>query len=218
MKDSTSREKILKKVRNALMHKSSKETAAHVDFESPIYAESSESPELTFAHRFTALTGKFAFCESYEEFASIVHELKAENHLGEIFCNEPAICEILSSKEIKYSSNAEEVSKFKTTITGCEALISRTGSIMVSSAPPSGRRGPVSPDIHMVVAYTSQLVEDIKDGFKVIKEKYGEKQPSLISLVTGPSRTADIEKTLVLGAHGPKEIYLFLFDDELVGR
>jgi L-lactate dehydrogenase complex protein LldG len=63
-----------------------------------------------------------------------------------------------------------------------------------------------------VLAYTSQLVPDLKDAFKLIKEKYGQQIPSMISTITGPSRTADIEKTLVLGAHGPKELFVFLLD------
>jgi len=63
-----------------------------------------------------------------------------------------------------------------------------------------------------VLAYTSQLVPDLKDGFALLKQKYGDNMPSMISNVTGPSRTADIEKTLVLGAHGPKELFVFLLD------
>jgi L-lactate dehydrogenase complex protein LldG len=59
----------------------------------------------------------------------------------------------------------------------------------------------------------TQLVPDIKDGLQLIKSKYGNKIPSMISLVSGPSRTADIEKTLVMGAHGPRELVLFLIDD-----
>ncbi|MNL89836.1 Lactate utilization protein C [compost metagenome] len=54
---------------------------------------------------------------------------------------------------------------------------------------------------------------DLKDAFKLIKDKYGSQIPSMISTITGPSRTADIEKTLVLGAHGPKELFVFLIDD-----
>jgi L-lactate dehydrogenase complex protein LldG len=46
-----------------------------------------------------------------------------------------------------------------------------------------------------------------------ITKKYGNKLPSMISMITGASRTADIEKTLVMGAHGPKELVLFLIDD-----
>ena len=94
----------------------------------------------------------------------------------------------------------------------CEALIARNGSILLSNAGMAGRRLSIYPPIHIVLAYTSQLVLDLKDGFKLIKNKYGNQLPSMISTVTGPSRTADIEKTLVLGAHGPKELYVFLLD------
>ena len=64
-----------------------------------------------------------------------------------------------------------------------------------------------------MIAKTSQLQYDIKDGLEFIRTKYGTNIPSMICLETGPSRTADIEKTLVLGAHGPKELLVFLIDD-----
>jgi len=59
------------------------------------------------------------------------------------------------------------------------------------------------------------LVYDVKDGLQLLKDKYGNKLPSFITLATGPSRTADIEKTLVVGVHGPKEVYCFLVDEEI---
>ena len=76
----------------------------------------------------------------------------------------------------------------------------------------AGRRLSIYPPVHIVLAYTSQIVLDIKDGLKLLKEKYEGSLPSMISNVTGPSRTADIEKTLVLGAHGPKELFVFLLE------
>ncbi len=53
---------------------------------------------------------------------------------------------------------------------------------------------------------------DIKDALLFLKEKYNNQLPSLISFASGPSRTADIEKTLVTGVHGPKEVYCFLVE------
>jgi L-lactate dehydrogenase complex protein LldG len=53
---------------------------------------------------------------------------------------------------------------------------------------------------------------DLKDAFVFLKEKYQKGMPSLISFASGPSRTADIEKTLVTGVHGPKEVYCFLVE------
>jgi L-lactate dehydrogenase complex protein LldG len=47
----------------------------------------------------------------------------------------------------------------------------------------------------------------------MVQTKYPTLLPSMINMITGPSRTADIEKTLVLGAHGPKELMLFLIED-----
>jgi L-lactate dehydrogenase complex protein LldG len=55
-------------------------------------------------------------------------------------------------------------------------------------------------------------VYDLKDALQSLKDKYGNNLPSLITFASGPSRTADIEKTLVVGVHGPKEVYLFLVE------
>jgi L-lactate dehydrogenase complex protein LldG len=97
-------------------------------------------------------------------------------------------------------------------ITICEALVARTGSIVLSSAVSSGRTTSVYAPIHICIAKVSQLVYDVKDAIALIQTKYGDQIPSMISFATGPSRTADIEKTLVVGVHGPKEVYCFLLD------
>lgn len=213
MKESTSREKILQKTRNALIHKAPHHHSDNIDFDSEIYAVSEDVPEMIFAQKFTALTGKFAFCENITEFESAFKEFVAESNLGEIFCTEAQLKDILGRTGIKFNDDPSLITNYKASLTFCEYLIARTGSIMVSSRQSSGRRSPVFPDTHIVVAYTSQLVRDIKDALKAIKAKYGDNAPSMISLISGPSRTADIEKTLVLGAHGPKEIFVFLIDD-----
>jgi len=58
-----------------------------------------------------------------------------------------------------------------------------------------------------------QRLKSAKEALQKVLEKYNGNMPSMISIATGPSRTADIEKTLVTGAHGPKEIFVFLVDD-----
>lgn len=84
---------------------------------------------------------------------------------------------------------------------------------MVSSGLSSGRRLNFFPEKHLVVAYASQLVPETKDALISMREKYNGKLPSMITQISGASRTADIEKTLVMGMHGPKEIYVFFVDD-----
>jgi L-lactate dehydrogenase complex protein LldG len=91
-------------------------------------------------------------------------------------------------------------------------LVARTGSIVLSSALPEGRTASVYAPIHICIAETAQVVYDVDDALSALKEKYGIHLPSMISFATGPSRTADIEKTLVVGVHGPKEVYCFLAD------
>ena len=77
-----------------------------------------------------------------------------------------------------------------------------------------GRIPSVYAPVHVCFAYSSQLVYDLKDGLNILKNKYRQYLPSLITFATGPSRTADIEKTLVVGVHGPKEVYCFVIDDQ----
>ncbi len=97
-------------------------------------------------------------------------------------------------------------------VTGCEYLVARTGTIVLSAAQQSGRTVSVYAPIHICIAYTNQLVYDVKDALQALKEKYADNIPSFITFASGPSRTADIEKTLVTGVHGPKEVYLFLVE------
>ena len=78
-----------------------------------------------------------------------------------------------------------------------------------------GRTAPVYYPVHIVVAYANQVVHDIEDGFNAMKKKYGTDLPSMMNLTTGPSRTADIEKTLVVGVHGPGEVFCFFINAEL---
>ena len=99
-------------------------------------------------------------------------------------------------------------------ITLCEHLIARTGTIVLSSQQLSGRTTSIYAPIHICIAYTHQLVFDISDSLAQFK-KESEMLPSMISYATGPSRTADIEKTLVVGVHGPKEVYCFLVEKHL---
>jgi L-lactate dehydrogenase complex protein LldG len=98
-------------------------------------------------------------------------------------------------------------------ITGCESLVARTGSIVLSSAASSGRTTSVYAPIHICIAHTGQLVYDPADALALLQKKYGQQLPSQISFASGPSRTADIEKTLVTGVHGPKEVFCFLMEE-----
>ena len=75
----------------------------------------------------------------------------------------------------------------------------------------------VYPPVHIVIARKNQLVGYLEEAYSGIHEKYNDNFPSQIALITGPSRTADIEKTLVLGAHGPRELRVFIVWNIFIG-
>ena len=96
-------------------------------------------------------------------------------------------------------------------ISECDALIAQTGSVLVTNRSAGGRALSVLPPHHVVLARREQLVADLPAAFELLKEKYDANYPSMISFITGPSRTGDIERILVLGAHGPKKLTIFCF-------
>lgn len=96
-------------------------------------------------------------------------------------------------------------------ISECDALIAQTGTVLVTSRSAGGRALSCLPPHHVVIARREQMVADLPAAFALIKQKHGAKFPSMISFITGPSRTGDIERILVLGAHGPKKLTIFCF-------
>ncbi|MBI4023806.1 MAG: LUD domain-containing protein [Verrucomicrobia bacterium] len=97
-------------------------------------------------------------------------------------------------------------------ISGCECVVARTGSVVLTSQSGFGRALSVLPPAHIVVARRSQLVADLNDAYRLLQTRHSKLWPSMITIITGPSRTADIEKILVLGAHGPRKLFVLLLD------
>lgn len=213
MKEGTSREKVLKAIRKALIHKSEGDFSA-ADSEAEIYsAPEEESLELLFAKNFSNLGANFIFCEKKEDFVKSLSHLATEKSWDNIHCVDDTLQTLLKQANVPFSSEERDFLNCNVGITLCEFLVARTGSIISSSRLRAGRRLPVYSNIHVAVANTSQLVYNIKDAYKLLKKKYETNFPSQVTLITGPSQTADIEKTLVKGAHGPKELFLYLIDD-----
>lgn len=215
MEESTSREKVLKRVRDALIEKTDP-PYPNLDSESSIYTPIEEPLDVTFAQELINVSGKFVYCEDNDEFLSNLQSFILEKEWPVLYCFDPALQNFLRNGGIPFESNPKNISEARLGITRCEHLIARLGTIMVSSKLSPGRQITVFPEIHLVIAYPSQLVPDLKHAFQSLRKKYKSDYPSMVSLITGPSRTADIEKTLVMGAHGPKELYVFLIENEPV--
>jgi L-lactate dehydrogenase complex protein LldG len=108
--------------------------------------------------------------------------------------------------------DVQEMEKCDAGVTECDALIAQTGGVAVTSRSAGGRALSVLPPHHIVIARREQLVADLPAAFDLLQRKYAPDFPSMISFITGPSRTGDIERILVLGAHGPKKLTILCIE------
>ncbi len=214
MQESTSKEKILKAVRDALVNPASP-PCVDEDYVNKIYHKH-ETPydEVIFAEALAKVGGQFVYNSNTEEFAANLKEFMAAAGINCLHCYDPILQQILNDKGIFCFNARDDFHECEIGVTGCEYLIARTGSVMVSSRQQSGRKSFFWPPLHIVIAWRDQLVYDIRDAIKELNRKYFEAgMPSMVTLITGPSRTADIEKTLVMGAHGPAKLIVFFIDE-----
>jgi L-lactate dehydrogenase complex protein LldG len=214
MNVSASKENILKKIRKALSI-STPLPFPNSEGNNSLFQPAQQELEIEFAQQCTKLQGKFIFCLNTNELGIQLNSLIQHNKWTKIFCCEDKLVAMLQD-ELQVACPHNDLASSDASITSCEYLIARTGTIVLSAAQESGRTVSVYSPIHICIAYADQLVYDIRDALQLLKEKYQHQLPSLITLATGPSRTADIEKTLVVGVHGPKEVYVFLVDSKTI--
>lgn len=210
MNVSPSKENILKKIRKALSQ-STPLPFPQSEGSQSVFQPLEQEPEVEFAEQFTKLQGKFIYCINRQELAFQLSSLIKKQDWNKVYCLEDKLLGPIAD-QLEDRLTKSDLAGCDVSITGCEYLVARTGSIVMSAAQPGGRTTSVYAPIHICIAFTNQLVYDIKDALQAAKDKYGAKLPSMITFATGPSRTADIEKTLVVGVHGPKEVYLFLVE------
>ena len=201
----SAREEILNRLKNAIHPEPEKP-----DFDAPVYHSIEKSLDKAFKENLEAVNGSVYLSSSQQELIEKLKALLQNVPENGIFCAEKELKELLSANDIPYQ-DYEPSNEMEAGITSCEFLIAHTGSVMVSSALEGGRQLSVFPPQHIVIAKREQLVDYLDTAYKKIQEKYSEQLPSQITLVTGPSRTADIEKTLVMGTHGPRELHVFLY-------
>jgi L-lactate dehydrogenase complex protein LldG len=111
-------------------------------------------------------------------------------------------------RALKWSSEGPASITTQAGVTLCEALVALTGSVAISSGC-GGRTGSIVPECHIVLARMDQLVPDLEAALARLREGAATRS-SYVGLITGSSRTADIEKLLVIGAHGPRRLAVVL--------
>lgn len=215
----TSKEKILKKVRQALNYKS-KSSFQNIDLESNVFVRpEGETLSEMFVKKFVSVQGQFVYCDNTFDCVDKLLDLIELRKWKFIFSWEEETQNLLDDSGIEYYDKKEHLDKIQASITGCESLLASSGSILISSAKNS-RTLTIWPPVHVIIAKRSQLVLDMKEAMQTMRNRYGRNMPTMISFITGPSRTHDLPSIepelmpqMVVGAHGPIELILFLIDD-----
>src|SRR5688572_2656198 len=157
MSNSPSKNNILKKIRMALANPTPlpfpKSEGNDSVFQSP-----SQELIVEFAEQFSALQGKFIFCVDASELHDHFQKLCYQNQWTKLYCHEQNLTQLIPPPLMH-----EEIATCDAAITSCEMLVARTGSIVLSSLQ-QGRIPSVYAPVHVCIAFTSQLVYDVKDG------------------------------------------------------
>lgn len=200
------RSAILDNIRNAGEKVSFRSAISEDSFvraaEKPLYKE--------FISRLEELHGEVILTNDIKGLIPFLTDIIEKGEGADVLCLEEPLRQILVQNGIKLISGSVFSEKASMIISGCESLVADLGAVVVSSAQAGSRRMFCFPPVHLVIARESQLVETLDDAYSMLLEKYKEDLPSMITTIAGPSRTADIEKTLVLGAHGPKRFIVCL--------
>jgi len=227
----TEREKILARVREALkvpahvhgahgsapLSAAAQSSAAGARKWLPKVGESFAEQLALFQANTAELKADFQLYNSAEETRQALVRLRDAEGWKRVACHSGdltnAICPPLNLPLLRTDRpyDVHELEACDVGISECDALIAQTGSVLVTSRSAGGRALSVLPPHHVVLARREQLVADLPAAFELLKKKYADNYPSMISFITGPSRTGDIERILVLGAHGPKKLTILCF-------
>jgi L-lactate dehydrogenase complex protein LldG len=169
-----------------------------------------------FAQNAAVLKADFRVIVSQDEAARQLPDLARENNWKRIASHRHPLASSLAEKlglpclltDPGYAT--ADLEKCDAAITGCDALVAQTGSVLVTPSSAGGRALSVLPPHHIVIAQRGQIVPDLASALQLVRKLYAPNWPSFLSFITGPSRTGDIERILVLGAHGPKKLTIFL--------
>lgn len=228
MSDSTSRSAILGRIRQALKSPAPEPHWTHEPVDNgPLFplpnADNREANMSRFREEFAAVQGEWHEVDSVAAARDWVANWSgATAGQGILAVEHPLVRRVLELENSKSNgvvwcgpNNPSRAGweNLELGVTPCEALICESGTVVVSTGI-AGRAPSVLPPVHLVIATANQFVPDIETALAGLRAKYGSTLPSSISLITGPSRTGDIEKILVLGAHGPRRLAVLLLHSD----
>ena len=215
LSERTNKEQILAKVREAVMAKDENKFSdvnMQVDTWTPFKEE--DGADFTFVERFKENGGIFIYFESRQDFIDAMKQYVVDNQWEPLCSTSKKIEEVFKDSGIELSRDYKTKRKKTVSITDCECLIAHTGSIMVTDTCAGSRAAYSNADMLLVYASPSQIVASMKDAIHLVKEKYGSNKPSESVIISGASKSTEIDNQLVIGAQGVKQLALFLVEEE----
>ena len=219
----TSRESFLQRVRRAVEAGNRAGSAAPLEARGAAgYQGAGPDPAARFRDEFTAAGGRFHAAADAEAAASCVLGLIASPEPRRVLLGRGPFVdplglpdrlrgrgvEVIGADQVDPDAAREPFFAADVGVSGVDYLIAETGTIALLSRPEQPRSLSLLPPVHVAVADRSQLLADLFDLFE--PKLWPDGLPSCLSLITGPSKTGDIELRLVTGVHGPGEVHVVL--------
>jgi L-lactate dehydrogenase complex protein LldG len=230
-----SRAEILGKIRLALARPRIPHHHGHASVTSDLrelFASSSSRDRLVekFKNEFEAVDGEFTYCPNESAAMQTIREAIVSSAAKKVAVSRHSICarlqisQILQAElpDVEFPGEDEDIdsenrfarerlrdtlAQTQLSITGAEALLAETGTVVTVAGAHASRQISLLPSIHLVLATPSQIYPNMAELFIDLREKHGADLPgSALTFITGPSRTADIEKVLIKGVHGPMRL------------
>jgi L-lactate dehydrogenase complex protein LldG len=220
----TTRESFLQRVRQAVQQGNRPGSGASLEPRGEIgYQGAGLDPVARFGTELTAAGGRFSrVADAAAATATVLELVRQKGSRRILLGREPLLdslhlaeplraagVEVLLIDPFNAESAREPFFSADLGISGVAYLIAETGSVVTMTEPAQSRSVSLLPPVHIAVAERKQLLPDLFDLFARLQP---ETMPSCVTLITGPSKTGDIELRLVTGVHGPGEVHVVLID------
>jgi L-lactate dehydrogenase complex protein LldG len=214
----SSRERVLSRLRQAQKEERNEPPQSPGDV--AVFSDMPDPQTLksVFRRKLEDLQGEYKEAQSLQEAAAQLVQILGGFSTGSCLAQDRELVEKLVSVQPSLETclshltieamPSKVMAGFEVGITTADYFVARTGTVVLNSKTSGGRRLSVLPPVHIVLGYTRQLVPSLESVFREQPGRW-----SFSTLISGPSRTADIEKELVLGAHGPKRLVVIMVDE-----
>ncbi|MDH3450869.1 MAG: LUD domain-containing protein [Gammaproteobacteria bacterium] len=177
----------------------------------PTRIEFDEDPVERFVAKAQKESATVAHVANVQAIPEAVTEYLKSHNLAAKIAAAPALRAIEWPAHLEVEFGATR-GQHESAVTPCLAAVAETGSLVLLSGEETPTTLNLLPDNHIVIVRRSQVLRNFEDVWQQLRER-DDALPRAVNLITGPSRTADIEQTMQLGAHGPRRVHIIVVDE-----